>query len=213
MKFSYYWISVILALAVSLVLTAGAAAAPAPDGPVRRTVTGTVTDVTGNPVIGAGVLVRGTTRGVSTGLDGKFSLEASSSETLVISSIGYETLEVPVGDQTDLHVVLNEDATLLDDVVVIGYGAVRKRDVSTAISSIKADDIENHSISDFRQAMAGRMPGVSVMQVGGDPEGNVMVRVRGIGSATAGNNPLYVIDGVPMDSPTLTPTTSSRWKC
>ena len=199
MKFSYYWISVILALAVSLVLPAGVAAAPVQDGPVRRTVTGTVTDITGNPVIGAGVLVKGTTRGVSTGLDGKFSLEASSDETLVISSIGYETLEVPVGDRKDLQVVLNEDATLLDDVVVIGYGAVRKRDVSTAISSIKANDIENHSISDFRQAMAGRMPGVSVMQVGGDPEGNVMVRVRGIGSATAGNNPLYVIDGVPME--------------
>ncbi len=198
MKFSY-WISVILALAVSLTMSARPAPDSSGEGPARHPVSGTVTDTYGAPVIGAGVLVKGTTRGASTDLDGKYSIEAAPDEILVFTSIGYESVEVQVGNQSIVDVVLREDSTILDDVVVIGYGAVKKRDVTTAISSIKADEIENHSISDFRQVMAGRMPGVSVMQVGGDPEGNVMVRVRGIGSATAGNNPLYVIDGVPME--------------
>ena len=199
MKAIYFWISFLLALAVSLTISAR----PFPDfsgeGPARHAVSGTVTDASGAPVIGAGVLVKGTTRGTSTDLDGKYSLEAAPDETLVFSSIGYESVEVQVGNQRGVDVTLLEDATLLDDVVVIGYGAVKKRDVSTAISSIKAEDIANRSITDFRQAMAGKMPGVSVMQLGGDPEGKVMIRVRGIGSATAGNDPLYVIDGVPVD--------------
>lgn len=168
--------------------------------PVKKTVYGTVLDDAGLPVIGAGVVVKGTTRGASTGLDGEFSLEASPKETLVFSSIGYDTVEILVGNQTEINVTMSENTTMLNDVVVIGYGAVKKRDVSTAISSIKAEDIANHPIADFRQAMVGKMPGVSVMQTGGDPEGNsVMVRVRGIGSATAGNDPLYVIDGVPVE--------------
>jgi len=168
--------------------------------PAKKQVHGVVLDDSGLPVIGAGVVVKGTTRGASTGLDGEFTLEVSPKETLVFSSIGYDTVEVLVGNQTEINVTMSENSTILNDVVVIGYGAVKKRDVSTAISSIKAEDIANHPIADFRQAMVGKMPGVSVMQTGGDPEGNsVMVRVRGIGSATAGNDPLYVIDGVPVE--------------
>lgn len=168
--------------------------------PAKKKITGVVVDDAGLPVIGAGVVIKGTTRGASTGIDGEFSLEASAKETLVFSSIGYDTVEILVGNQTEINVTMRENSMILDDVVVIGYGAVKKRDVSTAISSIKAEDIANHPISDFRQAMVGKMPGVSVMQTGGDPEGsNIMVRVRGIGSATAGNDPLYVIDGVPVE--------------
>ena len=168
--------------------------------PAKKKINGVVVDDAGLPVIGAGVVIKGTTRGASTGIDGEFSLEASAKETLVFSSIGYDTVEILVGNQTEINVTMRESSMMLDDVVVIGYGAVKKRDVSTAISSIKAEDIANHPISDFRQAMVGKMPGVSVMQTGGDPEGsNIMVRVRGIGSATAGNDPLYVIDGVPVE--------------
>lgn len=166
----------------------------------RNMVSGVAVDQNGIPVIGAGVLVKGTARGVSTGLDGDFTIEVSPDETLVFSCIGYEDVEVAVGNRDNLHVVMNESALVLSDVVVIGYGAVKKRDVSTAISSIKSEDIANHSIADFRQAMVGKMPGVSVMQTSGDPEGSVMVRVRGVGSATAGNDPLYVIDGVPVEN-------------
>lgn len=165
-----------------------------------RTVKGTVTDAAGQPVIGATVVVKGTTKGASTGIDGGFALEVTPDDVLVVSYIGYDTQEIPVGSRTTFEIQLKEEATALDDVVVIGYGAVKKRDVSTAISSIKAEDIANRPITDFRQSMAGKMPGVQVMQTGGDPEGNVMVRVRGISSATAGNDPLYIVDGVPMEN-------------
>ncbi|MGN1219444.1 MAG: SusC/RagA family TonB-linked outer membrane protein, partial [Candidatus Cryptobacteroides sp.] len=166
----------------------------------KKLVSGVAVDQNGFPVIGAGVLVKGTTRGVSTGLDGDFFIEVSEDETLLFSCIGYDDVEILVGGKENIDVVMNESSMVLSDVVVIGYGAVKKRDVSTAISSIKSEDIANHSIADFRQAMVGKMPGVSVMQTSGDPEGSVMVRVRGIGSATAGNDPLYVIDGVPVES-------------
>ena len=179
-------------------LTAKPAASTPPLQP--RTVKGTVTDASGEPVIGATVVVKGTTRGASTGIDGGFALDVTPADVLVVSYIGYDTQEIPVGSRTSFEIRLKEEATALDDVVVIGYGAVRKRDVSTAISSIKAEDIANRPITDFRQSMAGKMPGVQVMQTGGDPEGNVMVRVRGISSATAGNDPLYIVDGVPMEN-------------
>lgn len=179
-------------------LTAKPAASTPPLQP--RTVKGTVADASGEPVIGATVVVKGTTRGASTGIDGGFALDVTPADVLVVSYIGYDTQEIPVGSRTSFEIRLKEEATALDDVVVIGYGAVRKRDVSTAISSIKAEDIANQPISDFRQSMIGKMPGVQVMQTGGDPEGNVMVRVRGISSATAGNDPLYIVDGVPMEN-------------
>lgn len=165
-----------------------------------RPVKGQVKDAAGEPVIGATVVVKGTTKGASTGIDGGFTLDVTPDDVLVVSYIGYDTQEIPVGSRTSFDIQLREEATTLDDVVVIGYGAVKKRDVSTAISSIKAEDIANRPITDFRQSMAGKMPGVQVMQTGGDPEGNVMVRVRGISSATAGNDPLYIVDGVPMEN-------------
>lgn len=165
-----------------------------------RPVKGQVKDAAGEPVIGATVVVKGTTKGASTGIDGGFTLDVTPDDVLVVSYIGYDTQEIPVGSRTSFDIQLREEATALDDVVVIGYGAVKKRDVSTAISSIKAEDIANQPITDFRQSMAGKMPGVQVMQTGGDPEGNVMVRVRGISSATAGNDPLYIVDGVPMEN-------------
>ena len=168
--------------------------------PPPRPISGTVLNAEGQPVVGATVVIKDTTKGTSTGLDGGFSLEAAPSDVLVVSYIGYDTQEIEVGSRTSLEIRLAENTTELDDVVVIGYGAVKKRDVSTAISSIKAEDIANQPISDFRQSMAGKMPGVQVMQTGGDPEGNVMVRVRGISSATAGNDPLYIVDGVPMEN-------------
>ena len=163
-------------------------------------VTGTVNDADGQPVPGVAVLIKGTTAGTTTDLDGRFSLKASPANTLVFSCIGFENQEITVGNRTSLKVRLNEDSVLLESVVVIGYGVVNARDVTTAISSIKAEDIQNQAISDFRQSMVGKMPGVQVMQTSGDPEGSVMIRVRGIRSATAGNDPLYIVDGVPMEN-------------
>ena len=163
-------------------------------------VTGTVNDADGQPVPGVAVLIKGTTAGTTTDLAGRFSLKASPANTLVFSCIGFENQEITVGNRTSLKVRLNEDSVLLESVVVIGYGVVNARDVTTAISSIKAEDIQNQAISDFRQSMVGKMPGVQVMQTSGDPEGSVMIRVRGTRSATAGNDPLYIVDGVPMEN-------------
>ena len=167
-----------------------------------RTVTGKVAEPDGTPVISAMVLVKGTTNGAATDLDGAFSIRVPSGPVVLeISSIGYETAEVPVGPtQATVNVVLKTDSVLLEDAVVIGYGVQNRRDVTTAIASMKADDLANQTNSDFREMMAAKMPGVQVMQLGGRPTGDVSVRIRGIQSATAGNDPLYVIDGVPTES-------------
>ena len=170
------------------------------DMPEPQTVSGTVTDATGLPVPGVAVLIKGSSTGTTTDLDGRFSISASSENILEFTCIGYQGQELKVGNRSSLNVRLEEDAVLLESVVVIGYGVVNSRDVTTAISSIKAADIENRAISDFRQSMAGKMPGVQVMQTSGDPEGSVMIRVRGTRSATAGNDPLYIVDGVPMEN-------------
>ncbi len=168
---------------------------------VPQTITGTVIDGSGLPVIGAVVMIKGSSTGSTTDMDGKYQLTAKPDDVLEITCLGYTAQEVKVGSRGTINITLAEDNMLLDEVVVVGYGVVRKRDVSTAISSIKAEDIANRANSDFRQSMAGKMPGVSVMQTSGDPEGSsVMVRVRGVSSATAGNDPLYIIDGVPVEN-------------
>lgn len=164
----------------------------------RITAKGVVKDSSGQPVVGASIIEQGTNNGTITDINGQFSLPVSSNAMLEVSCIGYSTQQTKAS--TNLSLTLADDSNFLDEVVVIGYGSLKKRDVSTAISSIKSEDIADKPISDFRQAMAGKMPGVSVMNTSGDPEGSVMVRVRGIGSVTAGNDPLYVIDGVPVES-------------
>lgn len=166
----------------------------------RRKVTGTVSDAMGE-VIGASVKVKGETMGTVTDMNGNFQIDAPEGATLVISYIGMRPEEVKIDNRTSYEISMKADEKVIEEVVVVGYGTVKKRDVSTAISSIKASDIADRPNSDFRQAMVGKMPGVQVLQTGGDPEGsNLMVRVRGVGSATAGTEPLYVVDGVPMEN-------------
>ena len=168
----------------------------------QRTITGKVVDQNGDPVIGAMVVLVGTSNGAATDFDGKYSLTIKQDNaSLEFSSIGYETVKVSLNDhQVIADVVMPTEAVKLDDVVVIGYGVQNKRDVTTSITSIKADEFKKQSSADFRDAMAARMPGVQVLTLGGQPDGNIAIRVRGIQSATAGNDPLYVIDGVPCDS-------------
>lgn len=167
-----------------------------------RTVKGLVTDENGEPVVGATVILKGSTVGAATNLNGEYAIEIrQNNATLIVSLIGYNRVEVPLSDsQTLANVTLKTEAIAMNDIVVVGYGVQNKRDVTTAISSIKAEDFANMPTSDFRDAMAAKMPGVQVLQLGGQPDGNVSIRVRGIQSATAGNDPLYVIDGVPCDA-------------
>lgn len=169
--------------------------------PVRtKTVSGVIVDTNGEPVIGASVLVKGTNNGTITDLDGKFTVnDVPENSTLDISYIGYKTLTLKATDKNLARLVLHEDTEVLDEVVVVGYGVQRKSDVSTAVSSVKSEALANNPASDFRQALVGKMPGVQVTTPSGDPEGSVSIRVRGISTVNAGSDPLYIIDGVPME--------------
>ena len=161
------------------------------------TVQGVVKDQTGETVIGASVMEKGTTNGTITGIDGDFSLNMSPNGTLVVSFVGYKTQEVQVKGQKQLQVVLSEDAEMLDEVVVIGYGTMKKSDLTGAVSSIGNKDIKDSPVSNLGQAIQGK---ISVLQIvdAGKPGDNVSIKIRGLGSI---NNcdPLVVIDGVPTD--------------
>lgn len=167
-----------------------------------KIITGKVVDKSGQPVIGAIVIERGTNNGTGTDIDGNYELKVKSEDAVLdVSIIGYNSASATLtAGQSKADFVLEEEAIKLDDVVVIGYGAQNKRDVTTSIASIKAEDFANTPTTDFRESMAAKMPGVQVINLGGQPSGNVSVRVRGIQSATSGNDPLYVIDGIPCDS-------------
>lgn len=161
------------------------------------TVQGVVKDQTGETVIGASVMEKGTTNGTITGIDGDFSLNMSSNGTLVVSFVGYKTQEVQVKGQKQLQVVLSEDAEMLDEVVVIGYGTMKKIDLTGAVSSIGNKDIKDSPVSNLGQAIQGKISGVQIVDAG-KPGDNVSIKIRGLGSI---NNcdPLVVIDGVPTD--------------
>lgn len=161
------------------------------------TVQGVVKDQTGETVIGASVMEKGTTNGTITGIDGDFSLNMFPNGTLVVSFVGYKTQEVQVKGQKQLQVVLSEDAEMLDEVVVIGYGTMKKSDLTGAVSSIGNKDIKDSPVSNLGQAIQGKISGVQIVDAG-KPGDNVSIKIRGLGSI---NNcdPLVVIDGVPTD--------------
>ena len=161
------------------------------------TVQGVVKDQPGETVIGASVMEKGTTNGTITGIDGDFSLNMSPNGTLVVSFVGYKTQEVQVKGQKQLQVVLSEDAEMLDEVVVIGYGTMKKSDLTGAVSSIGNKDIKDSPVSNLGQAIQGKISGVQIVDAG-KPGDNVSIKIRGLGSI---NNcdPLVVIDGVPTD--------------
>ena len=161
------------------------------------TVHGVVNDQTGESVIGASVMEKGTTNGTITGINGDFSLNMSPNGTLVVSFVGYKTQEVQVKGQKQLQVVLSEDAEMLDEVVVIGYGTMKKSDLTGAVSSIGNKDIKDSPVSNLGQAIQGKISGVQIVDAG-KPGDNVSIKIRGLGSI---NNcdPLVVIDGVPTD--------------
>lgn len=163
-------------------------------------VKGVVKDETGEPVIGATVMEKGSANnGVITDIDGNYTIEIASDGLLAVSYIGCKDQEIKVNGREVINVNLADDNKVLDEVVVVGYGVQKKRDVSTAVSSVKAEALANNPSTDFRQALAGKMPGVQVTVPSGDPEGSVSIRVRGVSTVNAGSDPLYVVDGVPME--------------
>ena len=166
-----------------------------------KTVTGTVVDGTGEPLIGVSVLVKGTTAGAITDFDGKFSIpNVKAGSTLVVSYIGYATQEIKVDDQTTFNITLADDAQLLDEVVVIGYGTMSKRDLTGSIASVDAEQLAAVPVNNVSEALTGKMPGVSITTTEGSPDAEVKIRVRGGGSLSQDNSPLYIVDGFPVSS-------------
>lgn len=164
----------------------------------QSSVSGVVKDASGEPLIGATVLVKGTQTATSTNIDGEFTLQAKAGAPLVVSYIGYKTVEAPA--KNGMEVTLEEDNNILDEVVVIGYGSVKRKDVTTAISTISSKDMENRPITSAAQALQGKAAGVSVTSPNGAPGGEMTIRVRGTTSFNGSNDPLYVVDGVPVDN-------------
>lgn len=172
-----------------------------PDPPVsQRLITGTVTDENNEPVIGANIVEKGTTNGTVTDIDGKFSLQVGNNAILHISYIGYLSQEIKTAGNTTLKIILKEDLKTLEEVVVIGYGTVKRRDVTTAVSSISTENLDERPIISAAQAIQGKAAGVNVYQPNGSPGGEMVIRVRGTTSFNGSNSPLYVVDGVPVDN-------------
>lgn len=162
----------------------------------QRVVTGKVTDDSGSAMPGVNVIRKGTTSGTATDGQGNFSIEAGDDDVLVISFIGYVSEEVRVGTQSTINIVLSEDVATLNEVVVVGYGEMRRSDLTTAQTSISSQDIERTVNTTIEQAIQGRSAGVYVTQNTGAPGGGISVNIRGVNSINGSNEPLYVIDGV-----------------
>lgn len=163
-----------------------------------KKVSGVVKDNAGEPIAGANVVVKGTTNGTVTDMDGNYTLEAPNNATLVVSFIGYTTKEIKVGSQPTVNVVLAEDAIGLNEVVAIGYGYQKKKDLTGSVSSVSADDmVMGGTVSNAAQALQGKTAGVQVSQTSKAPGGSISVRVRGSNSISSTNEPLYVVDGFP----------------
>ena len=165
------------------------------------TVTGVVTDSTGEPIIGASVVEKGnTSTGTVTDLDGNFTLSVPSKATLVVSYIGMKTQEVAVKGQSRINVTLNDDTQALDEVVVIGYGTVQKKDLTGSVASVSAKQLEAIPVASASEALTGKLAGVSITTTEGSPDADVKIRVRGGGSLSQDNSPLYIVDGFPVTS-------------
>ena len=167
----------------------------------QTTIKGVVTDESGEPLIGAGVVVEGTTVGTITGIDGDYELTVpADAVNLVFSFIGLSDQTIPIAGQTVINVVLKVDSTFLDEVVVVGYQTVKRRDLLGAVASVGSDKLTEQPVTTVSQALSGKMAGVSVITTEGDPDADIKIRVRGGGSITQDSSPLYIVDGFPVES-------------
>lgn len=179
-------------------------------GIAQKTVTGTVTDKEGKPLFGVNVFEKNTTNGVTTDFDGNYQIKVNENTVLVFSYIGFQKKEVLVLDQEVVNVSLTEDLESLDEVVVIGYGVQKRNNVNSSISSVKSEDIQDLSQVSVDQMLQGKASGVTVTNNSGQPGGAVSVKIRGTSSLSGTNEPLYVIDGVPISGDATNQSTSGR---
>lgn len=166
----------------------------------QQTVGGVVTDINGNPLVGVSVLVKGTSVGTATDADGRFQIEAKNADILIFRNIGYVAQEVTIGNQKAIEVVLVEETSDLEEVVVVGYGSQQKKDVTGSVASVSMSNVRGQSIASLDQGLSGQVAGVNVSTSNGTPGGGPKIQVRGIGAVGAGSDPLYVIDGFPVPS-------------
>ena len=165
------------------------------------TVKGTVTDKTGETVIGATVVEKGkTSNGSTTDFDGNYKVSVPKNATLVISYVGMKTKEVAVKGQTTINVVLEDDAKMLEEVVAIGYGTMKKKDLTGAVATINSETLNAIPVNTAAEALAGKLAGVNITTTEGSPDAEVTIRVRGGGSITQSNDPLFIVDGFPVAS-------------
>lgn len=166
------------------------------------TVSGKVTDTqTGEAMIGLNVVIQGTSRGTATDINGQYTLaDCPRDAVLVFSYVGYEQMTVPVEGRTTIDAVISPLSSLLDEIVVIGYGTVNKRDLTGSVSSVKGNDLVKIPVSTAAEALTGKMAGVQVVTTEGSPDAEIRIRVRGGGSITQDNSPLFIVDGFPVNS-------------
>ena len=181
---------VLFTFVVGLFLSAGAFAQ-------QITVKGIVKDSSGEPIIGANVVVKGTTNGTITDFDGNFQLSANTGEIIQFSFIGYTTQELPATAEF-MNIIMKDDSEMLSEVVVIGYGSVKKNDLTGSVTAIKAEELNRGVVTSPDQMLKGKVPGLLVTPASGDPTGSATIRIRGAASLYANNDPLIVIDGVPV---------------
>lgn len=187
------------ALTCVFLFTVGTAAA-------QQTITGTIVDSTGEPVIGATVKEQGTTNAAVTDFDGNFSLSVSGKKPVEISYIGMKTKTVDVAGKSSINVTLEDEANDLNEVVVIGYTAVSKRDLTGAVSQVSGKQLEDIPVTNVTEALTGKMAGVNVTTTEGSPDAEISIRVRGGGSISQDNSPLYIVDGFEVSSISDIPT-------
>ena len=178
-------------LVLGLVLLAGQLLAQ------TRQVSGRVTDATGNPVPNASVTIKGTNQGTTTNADGTFTLTVPTSSRLVISAVGLAVQDVTVAGRTDFNFTLSQEDRSMQEVVVVGYGTQRRKDITGNIASVKGNAIKNLPVQSFDQALSGQMAGVSVTMPNGVLNNPPVIRVRGVNSISLSSFPLVVVDGVP----------------
>ncbi|WP_232424855.1 SusC/RagA family TonB-linked outer membrane protein [Algoriphagus resistens] len=163
-------------------------------------ITGTVKDNLGNPLPGVTIIVEGSTSGTVSDIDGKYAISAVAEDVLVFSFIGFNQQKVTVGNQTEINVTMLEDEQALDEVVVVGYGTQRKEDVTGSVATVNEKSVKDLPVSSVDQKMIGQVAGVQIQQVSGAPGAGTSIKIRGSGSLGAGNEPLYVVDGMPYSA-------------
>lgn len=188
-RISLRYLLIVICLGLSVVASAAG---------VKQSVTGIVTDADGTPIIGANIMVKGQNRGVISDLDGKYSVEVNSPDAiLVFSYVGYEPQEIVVRNRAAINVKMVEQSNQLNDVVVVGYGSMKKGEITSAITNVKSDEFVKGTVKDATQLLQGKVAGLQIVNPSGDPTAGMQINIRGVSTISSSSDPLIIIDGVP----------------